>query len=121
VRTLLTLVLALAGAASWGLLAILIALVPPEAPLALAFFYVLLFTAVFASAAVAAYLLDPWLPRPAPPRRRFARALGYAFPPALLIVGAGGLLGLRLLTPLNAALLLAIAVLAEYVAVPKTS
>jgi hypothetical protein len=113
-------ILALVAALSWLLLTVLILTVAPEAPLALLFFYALFFSAIAASGAATAYVIDPYLPRPSPTRRRLARALAYGLPPAVLVTGAGWLQGLRLLTPLNAALLLAITVLAEYVAVPKT-
>jgi hypothetical protein len=112
--------LALVAALSWLLLAVLILTVAPEAPLAPLFFHALFFSAIAASGAAVAFVLDPHLPRPSPARQRLARALVYGLPPAVILSAAGWLQGLRLLTPLNAAMLLAIACLTEYVALPKT-
>ena len=59
----------LVAALSWLLLAILILTVAPEAPLALHFFFSITFSAIAATGAIVAYVLDPYLPRPSSPRR----------------------------------------------------
>jgi hypothetical protein len=112
--------LAAIGLSAGAIWLALVMLVPPDVPFADLLFFSLLFATTAGAASAVAYAILPHLARTARPYRRLTRSIGVGCALALIIVLAGWLQSLRLLTPLNGVLLAGMAACALYLAVPKS-